>query len=260
MLGYLNNGPRRYDVAPVPVHSRERWEVQAVLSGRCAPLLLDGPQPLAGRSLWVFPPETQHGWTGEPGRPCSIAVFHFDHMPEPLASLVRRRGWLRVDLAEGDVGRLTALHAELAADSPAFVRPLRQDRAALDLALIAAAGLDPAEDAAAGDRGEQLVSRAVAWYDEHMHEGPRLDEMAAAVGASVCHLRRLFHRVAGESPQARLAARRFERACFLLRNTAMSAEEIAVASGFDSGSSFSRAFRRRLGAPPQRWRAGAGGP
>ncbi|WP_135452927.1 AraC family transcriptional regulator [Mycobacterium sp. DL99] len=63
-----------------------------------------------------------------------------------------------------------------------------------------------------------------------------------------------FTRLFGQSPAAYVTERRLDRAADLLRSTTTSVSKIGQAVGYTSDSAFSRAFQRRYGAPPLRWR------
>ncbi|MFV8053687.1 cupin domain-containing protein [Mycobacterium sp. 48b] len=65
-----------------------------------------------------------------------------------------------------------------------------------------------------------------------------------------------FTRLFGQSPAAYVTERRLDRAADLLRSTTTSVSKIGQAVGYTSDSAFSRAFQRRYGAPPLRWRNG----
>ncbi|MGX1811497.1 cupin domain-containing protein [Nocardia sp. NPDC055321] len=63
-----------------------------------------------------------------------------------------------------------------------------------------------------------------------------------------------FTRVLGRSPGAYVTDCRLDRAAHLLRSDDRSVGAIAGLVGYDSEAAFSRAFARRFGAPPRRWR------
>lgn len=65
-----------------------------------------------------------------------------------------------------------------------------------------------------------------------------------------------FTRLFGQSPAAYVTERRLDRAADLLRSTTTSVSRIGQAVGYTSDSAFSRAFQRRYGEPPLRWRNG----
>ena len=93
MLHYHGTGTRDYQRQPQAVRSRGNWEFQAVVAGRAAPLLPQGPLPAGGSCLWVFAPDCPHGWTAP--APCEVLVYHLAQCPEVLATLVGEAGWLR---------------------------------------------------------------------------------------------------------------------------------------------------------------------
>jgi AraC-like DNA-binding protein len=79
--------------------------------------------------------------------------------------------------------------------------------------------------------------------------------------AGVCRLSRSafaarFAARVGMPPAAYLAHVRLDAATGLLRDTALPVTLIAVKVGYESEAAFSRAFRRRYGTPPARWRRG----
>ncbi len=58
------------------------------------------------------------------------------------------------------------------------------------------------------------------------------------------------------TPYQYLLDRRFERAKFLLKNTARTITEVSAMAGFTTPSHFSTAFRRRVGVSPRAYRVG----
>jgi AraC-like DNA-binding protein len=63
-----------------------------------------------------------------------------------------------------------------------------------------------------------------------------------------------FSRLLGQTPAAYVAGRRLDRAAELLRSTTTPVTRISQAVGYNSESAFSRAFQRRFGQSPLRWR------
>jgi AraC-like DNA-binding protein len=256
MLRYVNNGERRYGQKPVAVTRRLNWEFEAVLQGRMAPLLPDGAADLRTRTLWVFPPTSAHGWTGDGDRPCEITVIQVATAPDPLRALALSRGFLAVPLEPRDVEWLRATGEELTREqaAPTALGGLLTMRAVSELCLIALRN-EPVRRLAGELRGARdVAASALAWYAEHLAEDPPLARVAEAVGASASHLRRLFHRALGKSPHAALQGVRFERAHDLMRDQRLTLEAVAAACGFSDASAFSRAYRQWHGHPPSRWR------
>lgn len=140
MLRYLGSGRRLFGLYPMYVHRRANWEFFAVVQGRCGALLPGGArEPLRARTLWVFPPETAHGWAGERDAACRVVIFHFGVVPELLENAGRARGHLSVALTAQQARRLVGLAAELRPhDERGNARsPIVFERALLELSLLA---------------------------------------------------------------------------------------------------------------------------
>ena len=103
------------------------------------------------------------------------------------------------------------------------------------------------------------LTRALALMEANLETPLGIGELAEALGLSWRRLERLFLRQLGTSPQRTYLVRRLDHAHRLLQETRHSVMEIALACGFGSASSFTRAFRRHHGLTPsalRRRRAG----
>jgi AraC-like DNA-binding protein len=80
------------------------------------------------------------------------------------------------------------------------------------------------------------------------------EEVSRAVAVSERTLRRLFHDILGLSWRAYLLHARMLRAMALLASPAQSVQDTATAVGFDSLSSFTRAFSQFCGETPTTYR------
>ncbi|HEX6620366.1 MAG TPA: AraC family transcriptional regulator [Solirubrobacteraceae bacterium] len=107
------------------------------------------------------------------------------------------------------------------------------------------------------------LRRAKDLIDRRYAEPLDVPTLAQEAYASQAHFARSFKRAFGETPRRYLTRRRIERAQELLRGTDRPLTAVALDVGFDTPSSFSRAFRQITGEPPsayaKRWRA-AGAP
>lgn len=257
MLTYLSGGTRRYGEEPIRVYGRPYWEFQAVLAGAIAPAFPDGPAPLAERTLWVFPPGLEHGWTGRPDETAEIVVFHFDSVAEPAASFIRRSGHLQAALGADAMERVAAVAAESArirAEGDPLAA-LRFDSGCLALTIAALEALGPARTAPLLDRAEMAAANAEAWYSEHMAAAPPLARIARAANCSESHLRRLYREARGASPSDAFLRLRMVRARELLAWGSLAIKEIAALCGYEEQSCFSRAFRRAEGTTAREYRS-----
>lgn len=82
----------------------------------------------------------------------------------------------------------------------------------------------------------------------------RIRDLSQLVNLSDSRLSHLFKAEKGISLHAFLANRRVERAAHLLRSTRMQIKEITWEAGFKQVPSFVRAFQRRFGSSPTRYR------
>jgi AraC family transcriptional regulator len=102
------------------------------------------------------------------------------------------------------------------------------------------------------------VIPALVHIQTHLDDDLKLEGLARLAGVTPSHFSRSFTSTIGESPRAYVERLRLERAAVLLVVRAASILEIALDSGFQSHETFTRAFRRRFGIAPSRWRHGSG--
>lgn len=84
-----------------------------------------------------------------------------------------------------------------------------------------------------------------------------LAALARRSGWSAFHLHRAFRRVARETPKQYTERIRLERAAAMLATRRHTVLAVALANGFASPEVFTRAFRRRFGCTPVKYRAAA---
>ncbi len=100
-----------------------------------------------------------------------------------------------------------------------------------------------------------LVRRRLADYiEEHLAEPITLGLLAQLACLSEFHLARMFRVSFGMPPSAWIARRRVERACALLKTSALPLQQVADACGYADLSHFSHRVRAALGMPPGRYR------
>lgn len=86
-----------------------------------------------------------------------------------------------------------------------------------------------------------------------------VEALAALIGVSGEHLRRLCHRQGGRSPMNRVTALRMRQAMALLASESYTVEIVAQQVGYDSPFAFSAAFKRHQGISPSEYRQQAHG-
>ena len=107
------------------------------------------------------------------------------------------------------------------------------------------------------DASSRLVGAAMAGIEEHALASARVGELAASLGISDRHLRRVTESELGVSPIELAQTQRLLLAKRLLAETRLSLTEIAFASGFGSVRRFNALFKSRYGLSPRALRGGA---
>jgi transcriptional regulator GlxA family with amidase domain len=128
--------------------------------------------------------------------------------------------------------------------------PLRSGGTALDATPIPSPNQNP--DNKIKMIRERRLLKVIQSMESHLPHSVR--ELAQQVHLSPDHLQRLFKQETGVHISGLLCARRLDLAAELLMTTDMEIKQIAYFVGYGHHSSFVRAFQRRFGQPPKRYR------
>jgi AraC family transcriptional regulator, regulatory protein of adaptative response / DNA-3-methyladenine glycosylase II len=101
------------------------------------------------------------------------------------------------------------------------------------------------------DAVSRLVGAAIAGIEEHALSSARVGDLAASLGVSDRHLRRVTEAELGVSPIELAQTQRLLLAKRLLRDTSLKLTDIAFASGFGSVRRFNALFKSRYGLNPR---------
>jgi AraC family transcriptional regulator of adaptative response / DNA-3-methyladenine glycosylase II len=101
------------------------------------------------------------------------------------------------------------------------------------------------------DAVNRLVGAAVAGIEEHALSSAGVGDLAARLGVSDRHLRRVIEAELGVSPIELAQTHRLLFAKRLLRETSLKLADIAFASGFGSVRRFNALFKTRYGGSPR---------
>lgn len=269
-LLYRNHGDRHFGAQPVAPHRRKVWAFQFVLSGSTTLIVQkDGKlveERLTAPMLTVAGPDCVHGYGGRVTDACRITVFQFDEVDYSIRSVVGLDGHRNLKLTAADIPVVDRLYERCGEAGKAYgiiLPPANKTLfasvvhgiVALELALFFLRHVPKSEPSPTRDFGEIKVAEAMAWYEANLSQGPNIEAVARAIHISPTHLRRLFHKKRGTSPQAMLTRIQFDRALWLMRDLTTPLERVAEDSGFGSASAFSRAFKFEFGMSPKAYRA-----
>ena len=112
------------------------------------------------------------------------------------------------------------------------------------------------------DSSRTLADTAARWIEHAVHsgEGVALPTLAAKLGVTDRHLRRIFQATHGVAPHEYLTTQRLLLAKQLLTDTTQAVTQVALASGFDSLRRFNAAFAERYRFNPTQLRREGGAP
>jgi AraC family transcriptional regulator len=98
------------------------------------------------------------------------------------------------------------------------------------------------------------MEEVMRYIREHISEPLNRETLAEVAGFSVPHFHRIFTAHVGESAISYIRRIRLERAGRKLRMGAVDITEVALAAGYDSHASFSKAFKHQYGLSPSEFR------
>jgi AraC family transcriptional regulator, regulatory protein of adaptative response / DNA-3-methyladenine glycosylase II len=108
------------------------------------------------------------------------------------------------------------------------------------------------------DAASALAGAAIARIEEHAVSNAKVSDLAAALGVSERHLRRVTDAEFGVSPIELAQTHRLILAKRLLSETSLSLTDVAFASGFGSVRRFNALFKSRYGLNPRSIRPASG--
>lgn len=103
-------------------------------------------------------------------------------------------------------------------------------------------------------RRDTPVNQTVDYIRGHVGESITLQSLADMAHLSTCHYSHAFKQQTGFSPMEYVINTRLEKAKMLLLQTTMSVIDIAYEVGYESGSSLSSLFIKKVGCSPREYR------
>lgn len=97
---------------------------------------------------------------------------------------------------------------------------------------------------------KERINRALLYIQQHLDDHMSLDRLASYACLSPYHFHRIFTAYVGETVAAYIRRLKIERAAGQLIYTDENITDIAFSAGFDSASSFNKAFKQITGLTP----------
>jgi hypothetical protein len=183
MLRYVGLGYRRFGIQPTKSPPRVNWEIFAVVSGQCAPVLPKEESPLLkANTLWVFPPgqlpwldrkrtasRVHHGLPFRRGSPAIGGSRTRARLPRAPRSTQRSAGgWSQWP---NRCGRSFS-------SRPNFSNLMYQS-ALIELALLVLRKLPILQKPLPPSPAKRTVEAATAWYGSNLASTPSVAQVAS---------------------------------------------------------------------------------
>ncbi|MBV7330584.1 AraC family transcriptional regulator [Chloroflexi bacterium TSY] len=105
---------------------------------------------------------------------------------------------------------------------------------------------------------QQRVNRVLIYIQNHLETPPTLSELAALVSFSPYHFHRIFRAYVGESLASYVRRVRLEQAAMRLLHSEQEVLDIALSVGYETQSTFGKAFKKHFGVAPATYRHAKG--
>ena len=240
-----------------PLHHHDYYELEIVAEGE---LLheCNGKSMVIGRvDVYILSPKDVHRLV--PFRKTKIynICIYTEQCSKSIARLLLDEEYPRFGRVDDDVMKeLSALHSALQEELGSS-NQYREARTSALTTLLASRlfEMSAAEVSLQTDQSYSTIAKAMSFIEAHLANPITLEEVASASGYSRTYFSRLFKEIVGINFKDYLERERVERASSLLENEKMSITEISYSVGFNSFSSFWRAFKKLKGVSPREWRA-----
>ena len=98
------------------------------------------------------------------------------------------------------------------------------------------------------------IEKALEYMESNYHEKLTISDVSALCGYKESNFCKHFKRITGMTFHSALNKRRIENACYLLKNSTLPLDDVAVKIGFEDAKTLCRVFRKELGCTPTEYR------
>lgn len=219
--------------------------------------VVDGEaMPLEADSMVNIPNAVIHEFHFRPGTDGYVVTVAVQELPEVMRmSVANPTRLIRpfvIPMNERIAALFPAIEAELGSNEIYHTPALRA--LAMQIAIESVRQDQRSRESGLSSTASPHMARFLPLIRDHLRDGWSVSEFAVAAGVSRVHLNRLCQQTMGCSSQELIENVRFQEACRMLTYTELSITQIGFELGFYDPSYFSRAFRRKLGETPSRYR------
>ncbi len=246
-FSYLHKLTHRPQHNETALHRHEQYELYYLISGNVELVTQEGKSLLFPGALVLLPPGLQHRFVVLSELPYERVVINLPQLPQAVDEKLFA-GIRLIDVQKNN--RLLAVMERLQDYNRLFDGQRREyllGALITELLLLLQKTAVPVEM----DQGYgKMMSRALAYIEQHITEIEDVDELCRALSVSRAWLYREFEAALGISPKRYINHRRLEIARHLL-GLGEDATKVALRCGYRDYSAFYRAYRTRYGHSPQ---------
>jgi len=101
----------------------------------------------------------------------------------------------------------------------------------------------------------ERINKVIVYIEENTHEKLVLEDLAAIANFSSFHFHRIFKAYIGESLNSYIKRIRLQKSTLKLKHTKQNITDIALDSGYETISSYTKAFKKFFGISPTEFKA-----
>ena len=239
-----------------PLHHHDYYELEIVAEGELLHECNGKSMMLKKGDVYILSPKDVHRLVTFQKTKIYNLCIYTEQCSKSIARLLLDEEYPRFGKVDDEVlGELAALHSALR-DVLNSSGQYRGARTSALTTLLASRlfEVSAAEISLQTDQSYSTIAKAMSFIEAHLANPITLEEVAAVSGYSRTYFSRLFKEIVGINFKYYLERERIELASDLLEIEEMSITEIAYAVGFNSFSSFWRAFKKLKGVSPREWR------
>ncbi|MBR5139830.1 MAG: helix-turn-helix transcriptional regulator, partial [Clostridia bacterium] len=137
-----------------------------------------------------------------------------------------------------------------------YESPAKRNINQITMGLLFLQLINHADRLESGDLNENLTVKVLR-YIEQNYRNATLSDLAKKLHYDISALSREIKARTGRNYSDLLIEKRMSQACFLLKNTDMSVEEISISVGYENKSFFHRQFKEKYSISPKKYRTNA---
>lgn len=266
VIGKHNNPNER-------LHAHDFIEIVTVNSGQGKHLLESYEHPIIAGDVFVIPRKVKHGYINENHLNITNMLFQMKTIDEHFPEIKNMPGFFSffiADIMPAKIKKHTGCLLNLTSEELAYVEDLQakiiyegshtlSGKASMSLTYIAqlliylSRLLEKKQNSSIGGTYSQLA-KVNNYIDKHFKRKIPLSELASLTYMSLRNFQRIFTNIHGISPSKYILKVRLEKSRELLKKTSWEISKVAMESGFQETSYFSKQFKKCFGISPRQFR------